>query len=331
MAINYDARPAGMSKREYAASVLGGSKDDYDSSGNKNSSSSSKSSSNSITYKPVTYKASDFVDTKSVSSAYDSAKSVFTDQLTALKPRYEELYKQLQASQDLAAEKEAALSGKEDTQQKVDLAKRGVSTDTGNQFYNTEAGKLEQQQNLRSKETALDYAGKRLDVAGAESADTRELSTSIANLDLTKATSIANMITDAKKTAATLNASESEKALQSAQWNKTFEYTQNKDAADRALELYKLSKNESTIKDNAYTSAKASLVTNAYSTNVKGDYSKPNQRENIIKQLQIAFPNISAEQIKNDVGAQMPNGWENDSFGQTVLKKGDDGETYIEY
>lgn len=330
MAINFDSRPAGMSKREYAASILGGSKEQYDSSGNVKSSSSSSSkssSSGSSVYKPVTYAYKNFVDTKPVAQAYDAAKGVFTDQLTALKPRYEELYKQLQASQDLAAEKEAQLSGQESTQQKTDLAKRGISTDTGNTFYNTEADKLQQQQNLRSKETALDYAGKRLDVAGAESADTRDLSTSIANLDLTKATSIASMITDAKKTAATLNASESEKALQSAQWNKTFEYTKSKDAADKALELYKLSKSETTSKNNAYNSALSTLVSTAYST----DSPAPYTREKIAKQMEAAFPSM-AGQIKTDMAKFFPDGWESQTVGSGVgVKKASDGETYVTY
>lgn len=330
MAINFDSRPAGMSRREYAASILGGSKEQYDSQGNMKSSSSSSSkssSSGSTTYKPVTYDYKNFVDTKPVAQAYDAAKGVFTDQLTALKPRYEELYKQLQASQDLAAEKETQLSGQESTQQKTDLAKRGISTDTGNTFYNTEADKLQQQQNLRSKETALDYAGKRLDVAGAESADTRDLSTSIANLDLTKATSIASMITDAKKTAASLNSSESEKALQSAQWNKTFAYTQSKDAADKALELYKLSKSETSSKNNAYNSALSTLVSTAYSS----DNPAPYTREKIAKQMEAAFPSM-AGQIKNDMSKFFPDGWESQTVGSGVgVKKGNDGETYVTY
>lgn len=331
MAINFDSRPAGMSRREYAASILGGSKEQYDGSGNLKSSSSSSSksskSSDSSVYKPVTYDYKNFVDTKPVAQAYDAAKGVFTDQLTALKPRYEELYKQLQASQDLAAQKETQLSGQESTMQKTDLAKRGIATDTGNTFYNSEADKLQQQQNLRSKETALDYAGKRLDVAGAESADTRDLSTSIANLDLTKATSIASMITDAKKTAASLNSSESEKALQSAQWNKTFAYTQSKDKADKALEMYKLAKSESTSKNNAYNSALSTLVSTAYSTDSPAAYT----REKIAKQMEAAFPSM-AGQVKNDMAKFFPDGWESQTVGSGVgVKTGQDGETYVTY
>lgn len=329
MAIDYNARPSGVSKREYAASILGGSKENYDSSGNKKSTSSSSSkssSSNSSVYKPVSYKSSDFVDTKPVAQAYDSAKSVFTDQLTALKPRYEELYKQLQASQDLTAQKEVQQFGQESTQQKVDLAKRGVSTDTSNSFYNTEAGKLQTQQNIQSKETALDYAGKRLDVSGAESADTRDITTSIANLDLTKANTITNLITDAKKTAATLNAGESEKALQSAQWNKTFAYTQSKDAADKALEMYKLAKSETTSKNNAYNSALSTLVSSAYN----GNNPAPYLREKIQKSMEAAFPAM-AGQVKNDIAKFFPDGWENQAGNGTGVTKGEDGETYVTY
>jgi hypothetical protein len=329
MAINYDSRPSGVSKREYAASILGGSKENYDSSGNKKSSSSSSSkssSSNSSVYKPVTYKSSDFVNTKPVAQAYDSAKTVFTDQLTALKPRYEELYKQLQASQDLTAQKEAQQFGQESTQQKVDLAKRGVSTDTSNSFYNTEAGKLTQQQNIQSKETALDYAGKRLDVSGAESADTRDISTSIANLDLTKANTIANMLTDAKKTAATLNSSELDRAMTDKIAQRTYELTKSEGAANRAQELYKLAKSESSSKNNAYNTSLSALVSDAYSKNDPAEYT----REKIAKQMEAAFPAM-AGQVKNDISKFFPDGWEAQAGNGTGVTKEGDGETYIKY
>lgn len=249
MAIDYSQRPSGMSKREYAASILGGSKEDYDSSGNKKSasSSSSKSSKSSSTYKPTEYKYQNFVDTKGVSESFDRARSVYTDQLTALKPRYEELYKQLQESEAITAEKEQQQFGQESTQQKVNLAKRGVATDTSNPFYTKEAGKLEKQQNIQSRETALGYAGKRLDIAGAESADTRDISTAIANLDLSKANTIASLVNDAKKTSANLNSTEAERELQTKLWNKTYEYTKSKDASDLALRKYIAEKSSATI------------------------------------------------------------------------------------
>jgi len=249
MAIDFSKRPSGMSAREYAASILGGTKEQYDSSvlsnlGYKSSKSSSNSSSS---YKAKTYDYKDFVDTKPVSAAYDTAKDTYLGTLTALKPRYEELYKQLEAEKTLAAEKEGVLSAEEQTLQKTNLAKRGVSTDTGNQFYTTEKGKLEGQQLLRGKETALQYAGKRLDIAGAESADTRDINTAIANLDLGKATTIAGMVTDAKKTSAQLNSTEAERELQTKLWNKTYEYTKSKDAADLALRKYISEKSSATI------------------------------------------------------------------------------------
>lgn len=102
MAIDYSQRPAGMSKREYAASILGGSKSDYDSSGNKTSSSGG---SFGTTYTPKEYKWKDLVDTKPVEEAFSSARGTYVEQLSALKPRYEELYKQLQAQEELSAKK----------------------------------------------------------------------------------------------------------------------------------------------------------------------------------------------------------------------------------
>lgn len=335
MAINFDQRPSGMSKREYAASILGGSKEDYDSSGNKKSagSSSSKSSSGS-TYKAKEYDVKDFVNTKPVEAAFDSARGVYSDQLVALKPRYEELYKQLEAEKELAAEKETAQFGEEKTQQKVNLAKRGISTDTDNPFYTTEAGKLEKQQTMQSKETSLQYAGKRLDIAGAESADTRDISTAIANLDLSKATTIENMISTAKQFVENLNQTEKGREYQSkrdavadAQWEKTFAFTKSKAEADRALELYKLTKSEANSKNQAYNSALSALVSSAYTTSSPAPYT----RERIQKQLEAAFPD-QASRVKSDMAKFFPNGWESQASGTGArVSTGDDGETYIEY
>ena len=336
MAIDYSQRPSGMSKREYAASILGGSKEDYDSSGNKKSasSSSSKSSKSSSTYKPTEYKYQNFVDTKGVSESFDKARSVYTDQLTALKPRYEELYKQLQESEAITAEKEQQQFGQEQTQQKVNLAKRGVATDTSNQFYTTEAGKLEKQQGLQSRERALEFAGKRLDVSQAQSADERDLNTAIANVDLGKATTIESMISSAKQFVAGLNQTEKGREYQSkrdavadAQWERTFAFTKSKDAADRSLELYKLAKSEATSKDNAYNSALSTLVATAYSS----DNPAPYTRERIAKQLKAAFPNLSSK-VDQDINKFFPTGWESQASGTGArVSTGDDGETYIEY
>lgn len=320
MAINFDQRPSGMSKREYAASILGGTKDQYDDSGNKKStsSSSSKSSSSksdSSVYKAKSYDYKDFLDTSRVESAFSGAKDTFLGQLTALKPRYEELYKQLEAEKQLSAEKEVALAGKEQTQQKVNLAKRGISVDTDNPFYTTEAGKLEQEQGTRAKETALQFAGKRLDISGAQSADERDLSTAIANLDLNKATTIESLIEKATNLAETRNSQEKNLEYQSKrdikadeQWEKTFSYTQSKDAADRAMELYKLSKSTSSSNNNAYTSDLGTEI----STALTGGYGTGSGiRENIVSILTSKYKGkVDAETIKNDVFGQLGNEWE---------------------
>lgn len=318
MAIDYSQRPAGMSKREYAASILGGSKEDYNSGGQKKSagSSSSKvSSSTPSTYKAKEYKTSDFLDTSRVDSAYAGAKDVYLGQLTALKPRYEELYKQLEAEKQLAQEKETALAGEEQTQQNVNLAKRGVSVDTNNPFYTTEKAKLEKEQNTRSRETALAFAGKRLDVSGAQSEDERNIGTAIANLDLNKASTIENLISKAQDIAENRNAREKQMEYQSKrdaraddQWNKTFEYTKSKDAADRALELYKLSKSESLSSNDKYTSDLGSEI----STALTGGYGTGSGiRENIVSVLTSKYKGkVSPETIKNDVFYQLGNGWE---------------------
>lgn len=326
-----------MSKREYAASILGGSKEDYDSSGNKKSASSSSSkasSKSSSSYKAKTYDYKDFVNTKPIEQAYSSARSAYSDQLTALKPRYEELYKQLEAEKQLAAEKEAAQFAEEGTQQKVNLAKRGISVNTDNPFYTSEQEKLQKQQNIQSRETALGYAGRRLDISSAQSADERDINNAIANLDLNQANTIENLISSAKQFTANLNQTEkanaykaNQDALANAQWERTFAYTQSKDAADRSLELYKLAKSEANSKDNAYNSALSTLVATAYSS----DNPAPYTREKIAKQLKAAFPNLSSK-VDQDINKFFPTGWESQASGTGArIITGDDGETYIEY
>jgi len=310
MAIDFKARPAGMSSREYAASILGGSKEDYTSSGQPKSagSSSSKTKASSVSAPKVKeVKFTDLVDTKPIEQAYGAAKETYLGTLTALKPRYEALYNQLEAEKTLAAEKETALSAEEKTQQKVNLAKRGVSVDTDNPFYTTEAGKLTKEQTTRSKETALQFAGKRLDISGAESADTRDITTAIANLDLGKANTIQGLVSTAKTAAANLNSAAAERAMQQSQWERTFAYTQSKDAADRALEMYKLAKNETKTNDSAYNTTLSTLVASAY--NPKDGKIAPYTRENIAKQLEAAFPKMGG-QIKTDIEKFFPNGWE---------------------
>lgn len=310
MAIDFNARPSGMSKREYAASVLGGSKENYSSSGQPKSSGSSSSKSSSKTSSvstPKEVKYTDLVDTKPIEQAYGAAKETYLGTLTALKPRYEALYNQLEAEKALAQEKETALAGEEKTQQKVNLAKRGISTDTDNPFYTTEAGKLTKEQATRAKETALQFAGKRLDISGAESADTRDITTAIANLDLGKANTIQGLISTAKTAAANLNSAAAERAAQQSQWERTFAYTQSKDAADRALEMYKLARSESKSGNDAYNTTLSTLVTSAY--NPKDGKIAPYTRENIAKQLEAAFPKMGS-QIKSDIEKFFPNGWE---------------------
>ena len=222
-----------LSDREKWAQQTGRPKEEYP--GSKKSSSKSSSS-----------KSSDYssfmVDTKPIEKAYNTATESYLTELSALKPRYEQLYQQLEAQKVLQAEKDTALSAEEQTLQKANIAKRGIAVDDTNQFYTGERTKLQGQQNVRDRETALGFAGKRLEIGGAESADTREINTAIANIGLSKANKIAEIV-DRNKT--TLYNLEKDKKARE-QWEKTFEYTKSKDEADRALEKYKASQTAST-------------------------------------------------------------------------------------
>ncbi len=297
---DFDKRPKGMSKREYAASLYGkrvGS--------GRSSSGGGGGGRGGTSYRAKKYKASDFVNTKPLEEAYDSAKNIYLGQLTALKPRYEELYKQLEAEKQLMQEKESQQFAEEGTQLKRNLAKRGIATDKSNQFYTDESGRLQKLQNMQSRETALEYAGRRLDIKGAESADERDLSTAVANLDLGKANTITNLITSASQTAAQLNSQEADRALAAAQWEKQFEFTKSEAAANRAAALYRAAKAETKSDNNAYNSSLSSLVASSYSQ----DEPAPYTRERVSKQLKARFPGL-ASRVDSDMQKFFPDGWE---------------------
>jgi hypothetical protein len=188
---------------------------------------------------------------------------------------------------------------------------------------------------LQSRERALEYSGRRLDVSQAQSADERDLNTAIANVDLGKANTISNLISSAKQFVAGLNQTErgmeyqsKRDAIADAQWERTFAYTQSKDAADRSLELYKLAKSETNSKNTAYNSALSTLVATAYSS----DSPAPYTRERIAKQLKAAFPDESSK-VDQDIKKFFPDGWESQAASGTSarIETGDDGETYISW
>lgn len=222
---------AKLSGREKWAQQTGRPKEEYP---------GSKKSSSSKTKTPDY--SSFMVDTKPIEKAYSTATESYLTELSALKPRYEQLYQQLEAQKVLQAEKDTALSAEEGTLQKQNIAKRGIAVDDTNQFFTGERSKLQVQQNVRDRETALGFAGKRLEIGGAESADTREINTAIANIGLSKANKIADIV-DRNKT--TLYNLEKDKKAKE-QWEKTFAYTKSKDEADRALEKYKANQTAST-------------------------------------------------------------------------------------
>jgi len=85
MAINFNKRAKGQSKREYAAQILGGSKDDYDSDGKKKSS-SSKSSSSSQSSSKV---SGDLQDALKEKGAWDSYNKMTPDQQELVKYNFE--------------------------------------------------------------------------------------------------------------------------------------------------------------------------------------------------------------------------------------------------
>ena len=318
---DYSNRPRGMSRREYWSQQTGRNKSEYKKLSKRESWSQQTGNPKENYVRDINKStgsfnapnaSQQFVDTSRIDKAYGQAKDTYLQELKALTPRYESLYNQLEEEKKLALEKEGVLSAEEQAQQKRNIAKRGIAVDTSNQFYTDEKGKLAKQQLLRSKETALDFAGRRGEIATAESADKRDFTTAIANLDLNKANTIESMIDSAKK----MSASQRQQDIENAMWQKTFSYNKSKDEADRALQLYKLAKSEASrgrSSDDKYNTALSSLVATAYSTPNPAPYT----RETIQKTLEAKFPD-SASKVKSDINKFFPDGWEGQTPKQTT-------------
>jgi hypothetical protein len=313
-----DRTVKGQSDREYWASITGQDKKNFPGSGGGGSS-SSKSSGSSSNLDSVMdgYKAKKFnynensAITSPVNSAYDAAKKTYLDMLPALKPRYEELYAQLEAEKGLAAEKNAQLSGEELSANKKALAARGVEVTSANQGFTAEEGKLKSLQATRDQETNLGFSRERLNVAGAEAADTRDINSAVAGLELDRAKTINDIVTNDKnfqygifrdsvaddqwKRSMNYNVIKDKNAEQ--QWKMTFQATQDNAAADRSLEYYKLAKSTVDSKDTKYNDAMASIVSSAYSGTLG---KQEGLRENLRDQLIAQFPGMETK-INEDI------------------------------
>jgi hypothetical protein len=222
----------------------------------------------------------------SIDKAYSEAKKQYTSMLPALSSRYSDLYTQLENERTVAQQQNTSLAGTEQTQLKSVLAKRGLDVNSSNPYYAGESSKLTGSQNLRSQATDVQYAGVKANTA----------------LDETKS------ILSVKSAIADTIIGESKDLTAASQWQKAFDYTKSKDAADRALEIYKASKSTSSSTNNSYKSALASAV----STALTGGYGSQNGiRENIAAILSSKFGGTVSEQtIMDDINKQLPNGWE---------------------
>jgi len=317
----------GQSDREYWAGITGQDKKNYPGSGGGSSSSKKSSSGSDFDSVMDGYKAKKFsysenpTVTQPVNAAYDSAKKTYLDMLPALKPRYEELYAQLEAEKGLAAEKNAQLSGEEISSNKKALAARGIEVTGANQGYVSEENKLKSLQATRDQETNLSFNRERLNVVGAEAADTRDINSAIAGLELDRAKTINDIITNDKnfqygvfrdsvaddqwKRSMNYNVIKDKKAEQ--QWKMTFQQTQDNAAADRALEYYKLAKSNVDSKNTKYNDTMASIVSSAYSGTLG---KQEGLRENLRDQLVAQFPEMESK-INNDVYKKFfPDGFE---------------------
>ena len=91
----------------------------------------------------------------SLSSSYGDAANAYLSMLPALQVKYQNLYNELEAEKQNALANNAALSGTEQTQQKSDLAKRGIEVSGDNSYFTTEQNKLLANETARDQTTAL--------------------------------------------------------------------------------------------------------------------------------------------------------------------------------
>ena len=128
-----------------------------------------------------------------VMGAYDAAKAKYAEMLTGLKPRYEALEKQLAEEKSIELGKETQLVGTEQTGLKRSLAGRGLEVNEADEFYRGEAGKLGAQQDIRRRGIESGFAGRALDIQGARSQDERNITASLAGLDVDAANALSVM------------------------------------------------------------------------------------------------------------------------------------------
>ena len=273
-----------------------------------------------------------------INKAYEEAKKTYLDFLPSLRPRYDELRKQLAESQAITLQKEEKMAEEEQAQLKRNVARKGLEVSGENQFYTGEKAKLAEQEALRERETRLGFAGKRLEIETAESQDIRDIRSMVAGLSIDQAKAL-RAITEYNKEfeyramrdkVADKQWKESftyqkmrdriadkqwkksfsyQKKLDKEaerQWKKTFAYTKDKDTADRALAYAELAK-KYLGKTDKYSKDLASYVGLAYSGKLS--------REAVIKMMMTSHPDKES-QIRRDIyGKLLPDGWESEIKG----------------
>lgn len=247
-------------------------------------------------------------------TGFEEAKKYFSDMLPSLQPRYQNLLNQIAGEQQVAQEKNVQQSGKEATMLKSELAKRGLSTASSDTYAAGEFNKLGDLQNTRTKETDLQFSKERLITEESRTAEEERLNTALSSLTVDQTKTLSdilntekNRITAAAEGGAAATQNMASMQIQIEQWDKNFQFMKDKDAADRALELFKATtaKGEAAKKDKTYATELLSLVNNAYTSKSNVPYT----RELIEEKMKSEFPSMT-ETIKSDISKYFPNGWE---------------------
>ena len=255
-----------------------------------------------------------------VSKAFGEAKKTYLDMLPSLQPRYQSLLDQISKERGVAEARDVKQSQQELLNLKSETAKRGLAVSDSSGYFAGQKSKLGEEQATRATETGLKFGREKLGVEEARTSEERAIKGAVADLTTQESGILAGILsTEKSRVAGIFDKAEQDKqfaqslqynrernAIADEQWNKTFQFTQDKEAADKTLDYFRIAEsNKSKPKDKNYAKDILSIVENAYNSDTKF----PGMREAVADLLGSEYPEKS-DQIKEDISKYFPNGWE---------------------
>jgi len=247
---------------------------------------------------------------KSINSSYDTAIQTYTQLLPQLQGKYNALLTQLQNEQNTAQAQQTQQFGTEKTSLTANLAKRGITAKAGDQFFDTEQGKLSQNQGVQAQDLLNKYQSQRLGVTTAQTQDEAEIKQAIAGLN----TERSNKLIDLKNADRTFKLQKEAQKFDEKKWKKEYKAARSDADRDYLLKLKELNKNSG--KD---SQANLSGYLDDLRSAASGDLGfAPNLRENIRDKAIAA--GISKDVAQKYMEMYLPNGWEWNTRNPNSLK-----------